>query len=301
VDLDGDGLHRAAFLRGVALAARIDPAEDAPELARAIAIAPLVPPEPERPSGMGPLILVAEDNAVNQQVLTKQLALLGYRAEMVGDGVEALARWRCGGHALLLTDLHMPNMDGYMLAAAVRAEEGQASRLPIIALTANALRDEEYRCHQAGMDAYLTKPVRLAHLKTAIDAWLRPAPAKSSVTGMEEAVPSASSPVDLGILADLLGDDPQVMQEVLAAFRTNTAGSSLVMAKAHSEGVAQTMFDVAHKLKSTARAIGAARLGQICADIEEVAASKAHTPALEPLVAHFEAEMLAVHSFLDNR
>ncbi|MDR7151473.1 PAS domain S-box-containing protein [Hydrogenophaga palleronii] len=300
VDLDGDSLHRAAFLRSVALAARRDLAEQAPIVAVDVDAAGQ-PPALERPSGMEPLILVAEDNEVNQQVLTKQLALLGYRAEMVGDGVEALARWRCGGHALLLTDLHMPNMDGYMLATAVRAEEGQASRLPIIALTANALRDEEVRCHQAGMDAYLTKPVRLAHLKTAIDAWLRPAPAKSSVTGMEEAVPSASSPVDLRVLADLLGDDPQVMQEVLAAFRTNTAGSALTMAKAHSDGVAQTMFDVAHKLKSTARAIGAARLGQICADIEEVAASKAHTTALDPLVAHFEAEMLAVHSFLDNR
>ena len=76
-----------------------------------------------------PLILVAEDNEINQKVLSKQLSLLGYRAEMVGDGVQALARWRRGGHALRLTDLHMPVMDGYTLAAAVRAEEGEGEGL----------------------------------------------------------------------------------------------------------------------------------------------------------------------------
>ncbi|MDZ4054407.1 MAG: response regulator, partial [Phenylobacterium sp.] len=83
---------------------------------------------------------MAEDNEINQRVLTQQLSLLGYRSEMVANGAEALACWRQGGHALLLTDLHMPIMDGYTLAAAVRAEEGAGPRLPIIALTANALR-----------------------------------------------------------------------------------------------------------------------------------------------------------------
>src|SRR5690606_24049336 len=99
---------------------------------------------------------------------------LGYRAEMVANGAEALASWRRGDHALLLTDLHMPVMDGYTLAAAVRAEEGSSARMPIIALTANALREEELRCRQAGMDAYMSKPVRLEQLKATIDAWLRP-------------------------------------------------------------------------------------------------------------------------------
>jgi CheY-like chemotaxis protein len=299
VDLDGDGLHRAALLHGVTLAARLDPAEEAADIPAAAA--PVMPPEPDRRSDAGALILVAEDNEVNQQVLTRQLALLGYRAEMVGDGVEALARWRYGGHALLLTDLHMPNMDGYMLAAAVRDEEGEGSRLPIIALTANALRDEEQRCRQAGMDAYLTKPVRLAQLKSAIDAWLLPAPTQPSVAAVEEVASTASPPVDLGVLADLLDDDLQVMQEVLTVFRASTAGSSLAMAKAHADGAVQTMFDAAHKLKSAARAIGAVRLGQVCADIEKAAASTPHTGTLDPLIANFEVEMHAVHCFLDNR
>ena len=299
VDLDGDCLHRAAFLRGVALAARLAPAEEAAD-AHAAADARAAPPEQGRSAGTGPLILVAEDNEVNQEVLTRQLALLGYSAETVGDGVQALERWHHGGHALLLTDLHMPAMDGYMLAAAVRAEEVEGSRLPIIALTANALRDEELRCRQAGMDGYLTKPVRLAQLKAAIEVWLRPALPRPG-----DAVPGARAwtappPADLGVLAELIGDDPQVVHEVLEAFRANTARSAQELAAAHAGGADQGVADIAHKLKSAARAIGAARLGQICADIEEAAACS-RSAVLGPLIAAFDSELCAVHEFLDRR
>ncbi len=298
VSMDGECLHRAVFLQGVALAAKLPSADDVD--------APLIgaraaPPAQGQRSGTAPLILVAEDNEVNQKVLAQQLELLGYRAEMAGDGIEALAHWRRGGHALLLTDLHMPAMDGYALAAAVRAEEAGGPRLPIVALTANALRDEELRCRQAGMDSSLTKPVRLAQLKAAIDVWLRPALPRSN-----EATPAAPAsisppPVDLDVLAELIGDDPQVMREVLEAFRANTARSALEFAHAQADGLRQALADAAHKLKSAARAIGAARLGQICADIEEAAVRTSHDSALSPLMMAFDSELDAVHHFLDTR
>ncbi|MDO8906742.1 PAS domain-containing protein [Hydrogenophaga sp.] len=299
VDIDGDYLHRAAFLHSVALAARLMLTQETAEIPAPVNAAAVLPLT-ERLTDAGLTILVAEDNEINQQVLAKQLGLLGYRAEMVGDGMQALARWRCGGHALLLTDLHMPNMDGYTLAAAVRREEGKGPRLPIIALTANALRDEEIRCRQAGMDAYLTKPVRLAQLKSAIDAWLRPTPTQSSMVELNDVASGAMPPVNLSVLADLLGDDAQVMQEVLTAFRASTRRSALAMEKAHEEGGVQAMSDVAHKLKSAARSIGAARLAQLCADIEENAACKPHAATLEPLMAGFKIELLAVQNFLDK-
>jgi len=299
--LDGECLHRAVFLRAVALATGLQPADEAVGALAEIHARALMT-EPEQGSGTDPLILVAEDNEINQKVLTKQLALLGYRAEMVGDGVAALARWRIGGHALLLTDLHMPGMDGYMLAAAVRAEERAGLRLPIIALTANALRGEEARCRHAGMDGYLSKPVRLATLKAAIDVWLRPASPRSSESPVR--APRRvirPPPADLEVLADLIGDDPQVMQEVLDAFRANTARSAPELARAQTGGALQTMADIAHKLKSAARAIGAARLGQICADIEEAATSTPRSTALGSLMAAFDSELVAVHHFLDTR
>jgi PAS domain S-box-containing protein len=301
VGLDGACLHRAVFLRSVALAARLQPADDDDAEALAEGDTPAAPLEPCERLGADPLILVAEDNEINQQVLTRQLALLGYRAEMVGNGVEALARWRRGGHAMLLTDLNMPTMDGYTLAAAVRAEEGGGPRLPILALTANALRDEDMRCRQVGMDGYLTKPVRLAQLKAAIDAWLRPTLPRSSEGAPHALASTTPPPADLDVLAELIGDDPQVMQEVLAAFRANTAHSALDLAHAHARDAVQGVADIAHRLKSAARAVGAARLGQICADIEEAATSSPRSTALGALLAVFDRELRAVHHFLDTR
>ncbi len=121
------------------------------------------------------LILVAEDNPTNQQVVLRQLRRLGFQAELAEDGKAALAAWRRGGFRLLITDCHMPRMDGYELARRVRADEaaaGCARRLPIVAMTANALSGERERCAAAGMDDYLAKPVSLTQLASALNRWL---------------------------------------------------------------------------------------------------------------------------------
>ena len=137
----------------------------------AAALEPLAAIE-TRPWGGSP-ILVAEDHPVNQQVIVRQLGLLGYPAEIFVDGVSALEAWRHRPFALVITDCHMPRMDGFQLTAAIRAEEGQGRpHTPIIALTANALPGEAERCTAAGMDFYLAKPVDLARLKAALDRLL---------------------------------------------------------------------------------------------------------------------------------
>jgi len=116
--------------------------------------APLVDPD-TRPMtvsearAQGSLILVAEDDEINQKVILRQLELLGHAAEVAVDGQEALAMWRRGQYAMLITDMHMPEMDGYALTAAIRAEEDPTDRLPIVALSANALRGEELRAKVA--------------------------------------------------------------------------------------------------------------------------------------------------------
>ena len=301
VGLDRQCLRREVFLGSVALAARLRSADPAVERALGPTRCEAAPPAPLSRADSDPLILVAEDNEINRKVLAKQLALLGYRAAMVENGIEALGQWRKGGHALLLTDLNMPEMDGYALAAAVRAEEGAGTRLPIIALTANALRDEEMRCRQAGMDGYVCKPVRLAQLKAAIDAWLRPALPQPIAPAFEVEAGRLPPPADLAVLAELVGADPQVMRDVLTSFRLSTSQTSLEFSQARAANAPQDVADIAHRLKSAARAIGAARLGQICADIEEVATSTPHSAALASLLAAFDVELSAVHRFLDSR
>jgi CheY-like chemotaxis protein len=85
------------------------------------------------------LILVAEDNETNRDVMQEQLSLLGYAAEMAEDGAIALRMWRSGRYALLLTDCHMPHLDGFELTQAIRQEEATGSRMPIVAITGDAM------------------------------------------------------------------------------------------------------------------------------------------------------------------
>jgi two-component system sensor histidine kinase/response regulator len=105
-----------------------------------------------------PRILLAEDNAVNRLVATRMLEKLGCAVETVVDGRQAVAAWQRGGHDLILMDCQMPNLDGYEAAREIRSLE-VGPRIPIVALTAHAMKDDDLKCAAAGMDAYLTKPV----------------------------------------------------------------------------------------------------------------------------------------------
>ena len=121
----------------------------------------------------GAMLLVAEDDEINRRVISRQLALLGYAADMAVDGEQALEMWRVKPYTLVLTDLHMPRRDGYELAQAIRAEETQEkrARVPIVALTANAITGEANRAKALGIDDYLTKPLKLDLLEQALTQW----------------------------------------------------------------------------------------------------------------------------------
>ena len=119
-------------------------------------------------------ILLVEDNELNRQVILAQLSLLGFTAEAANDGLEGLERWQNGRFDLVLTDCHMPRMDGFELTAKIRAHENSSSlqRTPIIAITANALSGEDERCIAAGMDDYLAKPVSQAQMGETLNRWM---------------------------------------------------------------------------------------------------------------------------------
>jgi signal transduction histidine kinase/ActR/RegA family two-component response regulator len=154
-------------------------------LAAVLSTAALSPSPDQRPAAQpasngGPVaeaprdrmrILVAEDNEINQIVLATQLEKMGHDAVITGDGLEALAAWQSQRFDLVLTDCHMPNMDGFGLTDAIRREERERAlpKVPIIAVTANAQAGEGDRCLARGMTAYLSKPVRMADLRRVID------------------------------------------------------------------------------------------------------------------------------------
>jgi signal transduction histidine kinase/ActR/RegA family two-component response regulator len=164
-------LRRRDFVRSVALASDrgVAPMQAGPEAGTPTMPTPLAP---ESVFSRDSRILVAEDNEVNQEVILRQLGLFGLTADIAANGQDALERWKNGTYDLLLTDLRMPEMDGYELAGAIRQAEDGKRRIPIVALTANASRSEAKRCHDLGMDDYLTKPAPIASLKAMLIKWL---------------------------------------------------------------------------------------------------------------------------------
>ncbi|MGD2117555.1 MAG: ABC transporter substrate-binding protein [Chromatiales bacterium] len=117
-------------------------------------------------------ILIAEDNPANQMVMQQQMQLLGYQATLVEDGEQAWQLWQTGQYDLLLTDIQMPNMNGYELVARIRSEKQQGgAHKPVIAITANAMAEDAQRCLDSGMDDYIAKPVNLDDLRRVLEKW----------------------------------------------------------------------------------------------------------------------------------
>lgn len=124
---------------------------------------------PGAPSGR---ILIADDNRVNQKVAAHFLQRFGYQTETVANGVEAVEAARSGAYGLILMDCHMPLMDGFAATAAIRALDSELRNLPIVAVTANAMKGDRERCLEAGMNGYLSKPFRPQELRETIERYL---------------------------------------------------------------------------------------------------------------------------------
>jgi two-component system, sensor histidine kinase and response regulator len=117
-------------------------------------------------------ILLAEDNAVNEKVATHTLRRLGYEVHAVGNGREAVIAWKTGRFDLILMDCQMPVLDGYEATREIRSLEAGAQRIPIVALTAHAMKDDDLKCKAAGMDDHLTKPLDRERLRGCLEQFM---------------------------------------------------------------------------------------------------------------------------------
>jgi signal transduction histidine kinase/CheY-like chemotaxis protein len=140
-------------------------------------------------------ILLAEDNSVNRKVALAMLNRLGLTADVAVSGLEALRLWNRGGYDLILMDCLMPELDGFDATREIRRRENSdAPRTPIIAMTANAMRDDREQCFAAGMDDHLAKPVTLDQLAKALTRWLKPDASKPAMWE-HNPLPAAEDPV----------------------------------------------------------------------------------------------------------
>jgi len=223
---------------------------------------------PLPPSGQRPLVLVVDDHPVNQEVLVRQLELLGVEADTAVDGVEALEAWSTKPYAAVLADIHMPRMDGYELTRKLRTIEGErhgGSRTPVVAVTANAMKGEEERCLAAGMDAYLVKPVNIDWLRATLVRWLAIDEAAEHANGEV----GTAGAIDRSVLSSWLGDDRAAIASLLERFRDTAIDAEREISAASRFGDLAAVAAASHRLKGAAQAVGAKSVGAAAVTLEQ--------------------------------
>ena len=214
-------------------------------------------------------ILLAEDNAINQKVALRLLERLGYGADVVGDGRQALARLDHAVYDVILMDVQMPEMDGLEASRAICARWAASERPRIIAMTAEAMQGDRDNCLAAGMDDYIVKPVTLDRLAAA----LAKCPPLAAATAPEAAAtPVAVTALDRDVLDQLREDlgGTAAVREVIRSFLDETPSVLSALRDAAARADVPSIRRAAHMIKGTSSILGARELSEQCAEIEHV-------------------------------
>jgi len=233
----------------------------------------LAEPAAKRPmhiaaQSQGPRVLVVDDHPVNREVLVLQLKLLGIVADSAVSGADALQAWAHDHYAAVLVDIHMPRMDGHELTRQLRASEANRdnAHTPIIAVTADAMKNEEERCFASGMDGYLVKPVSIERLRATLERWLPIQVQLDVASPADETNPGAA--IDRNVLAAWLADDRDSLDELLKKFQQTAVEADREIEDASRRGNLATLAAAAHKLNGAALAVGASGAAAAAAALE---------------------------------
>jgi CheY-like chemotaxis protein len=219
-------------------------------------------------------ILVAEDNPANQLVALYLLKSLGYESEVVATGEGAIHALSGRDYDLVLMDCQMPVMDGFTATRAIReAEKTLGGRIPIIAMTAYALKGDREKCIEAGMDDYISKPVTLQVLEDIIGALLDPDSKNASE-------PAGGSPgesggtIDPGAMKELLNLQEEgasnIVEELIAIFLEDAPKRMASLRGAMDSADPSTLAHNAHALKGSCAVIGAVNMRDLCYELEKL-------------------------------
>jgi CheY-like chemotaxis protein/HPt (histidine-containing phosphotransfer) domain-containing protein len=217
-------------------------------------------------------ILLAEDNPINQSVALRLLERLGYGADVVSDGRQALARLDHAVYDVVLMDVQMPEMDGLEASRAICARWAASERPRIIAMTAEAMQGDRDKCLAAGMDDYIVKPVTLDRLAAAL-AKCRPLATKAAAAPpVEKQRIAVRSALDRDVLDQLREDlgGTAALREVIRSFLDQTPSVLSALRDAAARADVSSIRRAAHMIKGTSSTLGARELSEQCAEIERV-------------------------------
>ena len=228
------------------------------------------------PAGLRGNILLVEDNLINQQVALGILQIQGYNVTVVNNGREALDACAQGSFDLILMDCHMPEMDGFEATREIREREraSSAKRLPIVALTANAMAQDREECLHAGMDDHLSKPFSMQTLQDMLDRWMPKAAAAPAKPAEPAARPSAKPAeiLDRKVLDQLskvlTNGKPELLARVINLYLAESPKLVHKLKQATLASDSPEIARSAHSLKSSSGNVGAKMLSRYCEDIE---------------------------------
>jgi two-component system, sensor histidine kinase and response regulator len=237
-------------------------------------------------------ILVAEDNPINQKVVVSLLKQQGHSVTLARNGREAVAEAAAGVFDLILMDVQMPLMSGLEATAAIRARESAVAgrHVPIMAMTAHAMASDREACLHAGMDGYVSKPIRLEELLAAIDGigGTRPAPARRR-SGKRSAATSA--------LVANFGGDPALLVEVIDMVLADSPATEREIHRALAAGDTPAVAAAAHALKGTVGLFAKAGAYETALELER-AARHGEVTGVEPASARLAEEMKSLRRYL---
>ncbi len=244
-------------------------------------------------------ILVAEDNVVNQKVALRILEKLGYRADAVANGQEAVTVLETVPYDLVLMDVQMPEMNGLEATRAIRGSQAKVlcRDIPVVAMTAHALKGDRDKCLEAGMNDYIGKPVTTSALKEILERLL--GADKNGKASPPPPAPTLPVPVNVQRLNDITDGDLAFEQELIESFLADTERHVTDLESAVRQEDGEALKLQAHAIKGTSANAGARRLEEIAARLEESAAIKDPERARE-LLEDLRSEFERVRDYLQD-
>jgi two-component system sensor histidine kinase/response regulator len=236
-------------------------------------------------------VLLAEDNPVNQKVALRQLHKLGFKADAVGNGLEVLDALKRIPYDIILMDCQMPDMDGYEATRRIRDREKSLPHSPdflpryVIALTANALQGDREKCLKSGMNDYISKPVQLNDIQSALARAIEVIrPGKRAGAAAPLPVAAVLDPAALAGLRELqMPGEPDPVVELIDLFLQDAPPRWQVLEEALAQRNLQALEATSHSLKGSAGNLGARKLSSLFAEIEKLSRSGTTVESAYPL------------------